>query len=250
MIQRADAMIREFSKQYAHAACRAPVSKTPVLCAVVNVWEAVLRSGEDSGDMRLSGRTGTVRCHSLILQEASPVLKAMLSGSMRESVSKEIQVPETEVDAIRLFLEVVYLGSCSGGFLGGSSSCSSQRPRSENPASSSEGSESGSGSVEAAAVPVPMEAAAALVALDLAHRWQVGFAVDSFERMLIQLLDLASFAAVADAAVRKSLPGLLVAAKRFAQGNAEVKAKFERQEGAAKFEKQEGNVEVKAKFER
>ena len=100
--------------------------------SVVDLWERVLGS-TSSHDVAFETADKPVTAHSLLLSEASPVLKAMLHSPMREGETRQIEVKDTSSSGVQLFLETLY-------------TCSS---RSE---------------------PTCIDV---LAALDLAHRWQV-----------------------------------------------------------------------------
>eukprot|EP00438_Fugacium_kawagutii_P030870 Skav213461 [mRNA] locus=scaffold3211:25456:27240:- [translate_table: standard] len=101
---------------------------------VVDLWERILGS-TSSHDVSFQTAGGPVTAHSLVLQEASPVLKAMLGSSMKEGETGQIEVRDASSSAVRLVLEILY--TCSSSSF--ESSCEDT-----------------------------------LAALDLAHRWQIG----------------------------------------------------------------------------
>eukprot|EP00928_Gymnodinium_smaydae_P036465 TRINITY_DN25483_c0_g2_i1.p1 TRINITY_DN25483_c0_g2~~TRINITY_DN25483_c0_g2_i1.p1 ORF type:complete len:301 (-),score=54.63 TRINITY_DN25483_c0_g2_i1:82-984(-) len=59
---------------------------------------------------RSRSRKTSVHAHSLVLCQASPVLRALLASDMRESQTRMVQVPGASVAAVRLLLTIVYSG--------------------------------------------------------------------------------------------------------------------------------------------
>ena len=142
---------------------------------MVSVDESVLRLWEDifaddaSHDVTIVCQGGeTIGSHALILSNASPVMRAMLSSSFREGAERRIDVTDAPLAAARLFLELAYTG----------------------------------GSAEDLAVDN------ALSALDLAHRWQVSGVINMLDRALVPLICRKDFVRLAEAAILKSLPSL------------------------------------------
>jgi len=83
---------------------------------VVDTWERFMETGPGK-DLTIRCMTGpsvqgTLLVHSGILTSASAVVRAMLSGPMRESASMAIDV-DCPVDALQLFMSLVYTGSIS-----------------------------------------------------------------------------------------------------------------------------------------
>ncbi|CAK9001913.1 unnamed protein product [Durusdinium trenchii] len=111
---------------------------------------------------------GPVTAHAHVLMEASPVLKAMLDSSMKEGETRRIQVKDSPSRGVSLFLETLY--TCS----------TRSEPNHET----------------------------VLIALDLAHRWQVYGVVNIFAELLQEMITDANFAAIAEAAVLKDLEGV------------------------------------------
>lgn len=112
--------------------------------SVVDLWERVLDS-TSSHDVTFQAADKPVTAHSLVLVEASPVLRAMLQSPMREGGTREIEVRDTNSSAIVLFLETLY-------------TCSSRLE--------------------------PMAVPDVLAAIDLAHRWQVSGVVGILAEVL------------------------------------------------------------------
>ena len=54
----------------------------------------------------------SIPVHKFILQLRSPVFKAMLSSSMRESTSNEITITDFDHDAVKEFIRFLYLDTC------------------------------------------------------------------------------------------------------------------------------------------
>merc|ERR1711924_9885 len=88
---------------------------------VVDMWTSVLADGE-AADVVISakspGSSSTnfeeVPALRVILCHASPVLKAMLTGSMREGVSQKIVVDDCSGDAVKMLLALLYTGTLTG----------------------------------------------------------------------------------------------------------------------------------------
>lgn len=164
-------------------------SSIPVSEGVIETWESVLGDTE-SADVSISVEAPEnveaaqkVFAHSAVLRASSPVLKAMLSTTgMREGARKIIEVKDCSVQALRLLLSLVYTGTTSA---------SNEEPR----------------------------AFTMLVALDLAHRWQMLHVVHVLAAALQRHLDLECFEPVMDAALRFQLPSLLSACRAFASSN-------------------------------
>ena len=123
-----------------------------------------------------------VSAHDLILVAASPVLKAMLDSTMTEGSSKRIPVKDSSGSGVRLFVDMLYTSSTR-----------------DEP-----------------------DYKAVLVALDLAHRWQVESIVPVLVGILTEMVAVDSFAAIAEAAVLKGLESLQRACRTFAANNSEI----------------------------
>ncbi|CAE7484642.1 BT2 [Symbiodinium natans] len=127
---------------------------------------------------------GQVTAHDVVLLAASPVLKAMLESSMKEGSSKRISVEDSSSSGVSLFLDMLYTGSTW-----------------DDP-----------------------DYKTMLVALDLAHRWQVTGVVDMVSDALPQMLAVDSFADIAEAAVLKGLDALQRACRGFGSKSEEIQA--------------------------
>jgi len=155
---------------------------------VVETWESVLADAE-SADVAIlvegaddGAAAERVLVHSAVLRGASPVLRAMLATTgMREGARKVIEVKGCSLAALRLLLSLVYTGAVVG----------------EEPS-----------------------AAAMLVALDLAHRWQVLHVVQMLAGALQRRLDADGLEPILDAALRFQLPSLLSACRAFISSHA------------------------------
>merc|ERR1712217_571327 len=121
--------------------------------------------------------------HSIVLMQASPVLRAMLSSTMVEGTAKVIRVDSTSKEAVELLLRLLYTGT-----------------------------------IREAPPPVSV----LLGTLDLAHRWQVVEVVTATESHLVSRLAADNLVAVCEAAVLKNLTVLRRACHSFAQGNQEI----------------------------
>ncbi|CAE7891265.1 BT4 [Symbiodinium necroappetens] len=131
---------------------------------------------------------GEVSAHDLILVTASPVLKAMLESTMREGSSKRITVKDSSGSGVRLLVDMLYTSSTR-----------------DEP-----------------------DYKTVLVALDLAHRWQVNGMVPVLEGILPAMVTVESLVAIAEAAMLKGLQKLQQACKTFAANNSQVKTMLDR----------------------
>ena len=129
-----------------------------------------------------------VSAHDLVLVAASHVLKAMLESTMKEGSSKRISVKDSSGSGARLFVDMLYTSSTR-----------------DEP-----------------------DYKTVLVALDLAHRWQVDRIVPVLAGMLPEMLTVDSFVAIAEAAMLKGLESLQRACRTFATNNSEIKTMVER----------------------
>lgn len=125
---------------------------------------------------------GEVSAHDHVLAVASPVLQAMLESAMKEGTSRRIQVKDSPSSGISLFLDVLYTSSTRA----------------------------------------DPDHQTMLVALDLAHRWQVHGVVQTLCSALCDMIDVKSFAAIAEAAVLKGLEMLVRACTSFGSQNEQV----------------------------
>ncbi|CAE7452894.1 klhl36 [Symbiodinium sp. CCMP2456] len=125
---------------------------------------------------------GKVSAHDQILMLASPVLTAMLTSAMKEGSSWLIQVKDSSYSGVSLFLDVLYTSSTR----------------------------------------TDPDHETMLVALDLAHRWQVHSVVQALCSALCDMIDVKSFAAIAEAAVLKGLEVLQRACASFGSTDKQV----------------------------
>lgn len=77
--------------------------------AVLDVWERCLESRHETGDVVLKCVDGTVKSHSLVLVQASPVVSAMLRSEMSEGTKREIVVDES-TRVVEMFMSLLYTG--------------------------------------------------------------------------------------------------------------------------------------------
>lgn len=126
---------------------------------------------------------GEVSAHDFILVTTSPVLRAMLDSTMKEGLSKRIPVKDSSGSGVRLFVDLLYTSSTG-----------------EDP-----------------------NYQTMLVALDLAHRWQVNGVVSVLAGMLSEMIAVNSFPAIAEAAMLKGLEPLQRACRTFGASNAKIK---------------------------
>ncbi|CAE7698230.1 Tdpoz4 [Symbiodinium sp. CCMP2456] len=131
---------------------------------------------------------GEVTAHDVVLIAASPVLKVMLKSPMQEGITKRIPVRDASESGVSLFVDMVYTGATQS------------RP----------------------------DCNTMLVALDLAHRWQVKDAVCMLEEALCKKMTVQNFVSIANAAALKELEMLLKACKKFAAESKEVQAFLKR----------------------
>ncbi|CAE7781349.1 KLHL2 [Symbiodinium sp. CCMP2592] len=124
-----------------------------------------------------------VSAHDLILVAASPVLKAMLQSTMKEGSSKRIPVKDSSGSGVRLLVDMLYTSSTR-----------------DDP-----------------------DYKTVLVALDLAHRWQVDSIVPVLEGILTGMVTVKSFVAITEAAILKGLELLQRACRTFGTSNSKVK---------------------------
>lgn len=157
--------------------------------SVVDLWERILESTA-SHDVAFQTAGKPVTAHSLVLLEASPVLKAMLHSPMREGGTRQIEVRDTSSSAVQLFLETLY-------------TCSSR--------------------LEPTCQDV-------LAALDLAHRWQVNGVVVILSEVLEDMISDDDFLAIAEAAVLKDLTRLKESCRSFGEASQSVQDRLKTEE--------------------
>jgi len=156
--------------------------------AVVEMWERHLED-DDGKDLVLRctrgcEELGTVSAHSSLLASVSPVVRAMLSGAMRESSARTCDV-ECGVESMRLFLSLVYTG------------CVATEEDGTDPA-----------------------ADVMLGCLHLAHRWDAGHVVEMLVPQLCSALSMDSLAQVWETGALTQQQELLDACRAFAHNHA------------------------------
>eukprot|EP00438_Fugacium_kawagutii_P022887 Skav214834 [mRNA] locus=scaffold1772:296808:297656:+ [translate_table: standard] len=152
---------------------------------IVEIWDKYLHA-TSSHDLTIEASDGQITAHSGMLQEASPVVRAMLVSPMKEAKSQRIQLTDTSSSAVTLFLETLY-------------TCSSQGDP---------------------------DCETALSALDLAHRWQVEAVVAILTDLIQGTITEKSFAAIAEQAALKGLETLKQACHKFGSQCAAVQKKI------------------------
>lgn len=189
-IQGANAMLKLFSTFRTRAA---DDSSVRVDEGVVDHWDRILLDTKHADvEFQITDASGEevigrVRAHSLILENASNVLRATLTGGMCEAqIPKVVKVPGASVEAVQELMCILYTGCFRG---------------QEEPSVSS-----------------------LLNMLDVAHRWSADHLVTMIEINLMRRMSLEELGALAEAAEMKQLAGLRNACMRFAQDNSkEVK---------------------------
>ncbi|CAE7466127.1 unnamed protein product [Symbiodinium sp. CCMP2456] len=141
-----------------------------------------MRDMTHSHNVIFESSDGEVSAHDQILMAASPVLKAMLASAMKEGTSKRIEVADSTSLGVSLFLDILYTSSTR-----------------EDP-----------------------DYKTMLVALDLAHRWQVHGVVQTLCVALRDMIDSQSFVAIAEAAALKGLEMLARACASFGSTDQKV----------------------------
>jgi hypothetical protein len=132
-------VLGELMKKFTAACATLHREKVPVDESVVELWEALLADEQskdvsfvpeqspESGGAEASGAGAgagggegadnaqaeqqVLTAHSHVLSLASPVLKAMLSGSMQEAQQGRIPVPDCAAGGVALFLQLLYTGA-------------------------------------------------------------------------------------------------------------------------------------------
>eukprot|EP00438_Fugacium_kawagutii_P022886 Skav214833 [mRNA] locus=scaffold1772:295357:296181:+ [translate_table: standard] len=161
--------------------------RTSVDEGIVEIWDKYLHA-TSSHDLTIEASDGQITAHSGMLQEASPVVRAMLVSPMNEAKSQRIQLADTSSSAVTLFLETLY-------------TCSSQGDP---------------------------DYKTALSALDLAHRWQVEAVVAILTDLIQGMITEKSFAAIAEQAALKGLDTLKQACHKFGSQCAAVQKKIKK----------------------
>ena len=153
---------------------------------------------------------GEVTAHDQILVLASPVLKAMLETAMKEGTSRRIQVKDSSSSGISLFLDLLYTSSTR-----------------EDPDHNT-----------------------MLVALDLAHRWNVHGVVQTLCVALRDMIDAESFVAIAEAAALKGLQSLERACASFGAADEKVQNMLKKGSLPAAVRKMLGEADETVDIER
>mmetsp|Transcript_35559 Transcript_35559/g.82110 ORF Transcript_35559/g.82110 Transcript_35559/m.82110 type:complete len:349 (+) Transcript_35559:35-1081(+) len=161
----------------------------------------------DSHNVTLETSSGPVTAHGHVLIAASPVLKAMLASAMKEGALKCVDVHDSSKAGVSLFLDMLYTGSTRA----------------------------------------DINFSTVLVALDLAHRWQVQNVVQIAADVLEEMITPESFAAIAEAAVLKDLQALRMACTNFGAKDASVQSQLEKGELPAPVQKLLGCEDPQAK---
>mmetsp|Transcript_46639 Transcript_46639/g.123171 ORF Transcript_46639/g.123171 Transcript_46639/m.123171 type:complete len:403 (+) Transcript_46639:65-1273(+) len=192
-VGRIDRILELFSATRPKAKAQQPQT-VAVHEAVVEMWERYM--DDDAGKdltlrcMRECEELGAVSCHSALLASVSPVVRAMLSGVMRESAGGTCDV-ECRVDSMRLFLSLVYTGSV-------------------------------------AAEDDPLSADVMLGCLDLAHRWDARHVARMLVPPLCAALSAESLGQVWETGALTQQQELLAACRAFAHNHAaEVRPLYE-----------------------
>ena len=131
--------LEKLMKKFTAACATLRREKVPVDESVVELWEALLADEQskdvsfvpeqspESGGAEAAGAGASagggegagnaqaeqhvLTAHSHVLSIASPVLKAMLSGSMQEAQQRRIPVPDCPAGGVALFLQLLYTGA-------------------------------------------------------------------------------------------------------------------------------------------
>jgi len=147
---------------------------------------SVQRNGDGVGR---PSETGEVHAHRAVLCEASPVLGAMLAGSMREGAQQRITLDDCSLAATKMLLSLLYTGSIPG----------EDEPT----------------------------VATMLDALMLGHRWQIQHVIDMLVSAIATRLDFEHFEAVTAVALRLQVVEFVSACTAFIAGHAdEMQAKL------------------------
>lgn len=159
---------------------------------ILDMWARVLANSGTSDvviAVQRGAETGDVPAHRAVLCEASPVLGAMLAGSMREGVQQKITLDDCSLSATKMLLSLLYTGSIPG----------EDEPT----------------------------VATMLEALQLGHRWQIQHVVEMLVSAIATRLDFEQFEAVTAVAIRLQVAELASACTSFIAGHAdEMQAKL------------------------
>eukprot|EP00928_Gymnodinium_smaydae_P072340 TRINITY_DN55708_c0_g1_i1.p1 TRINITY_DN55708_c0_g1~~TRINITY_DN55708_c0_g1_i1.p1 ORF type:complete len:476 (+),score=69.76 TRINITY_DN55708_c0_g1_i1:44-1471(+) len=128
-----------------------------------------------------------IRAHSVVLRNASKVLRAMLSPSFQEGRTAKIEL-QHDASAVRLILTLLYVG--------------------EEPDDSD------------------ISVETLLNAVELGHQWDVGYVVAMLEAVLVKRLHDETFILIAETAARLQLAQLAPACVQYAKTSEDVKARF------------------------
>eukprot|EP00438_Fugacium_kawagutii_P023735 Skav231424 [mRNA] locus=scaffold330:109031:110044:+ [translate_table: standard] len=176
-----------FTDRIAEASGQQTRPRAPVDEGIVDIWDKFLHATA-SHDLTIEALDGQVTAHAGMLQEASPVVRAMLVSPMKEAKTQRIQLADTTSDAVTLFLEALYTCSTHG----------------------------------------DPDYKTALSALDLAHRWQVEAVVVVLSDLIQGLITEESFSSIAEHAVLKGLDTLKQACCKFGSQCTAVQRKIKK----------------------
>lgn len=182
---------------------------------LVEMWGSLL-SKATSSDVAISAMSassdvdsedkGVVYAHRVVLCEASPVLSAMLAGTMIEGSQQKIVLDDCSLSATKMLLALLYAGSL---------------PEDGEP-----------------------KVLTLIECLMLAHRWQVQHVVAMLSCAIAKRVDFQHFEAVFASALRLEEPVMLSACKVFITSNAgAMKAKLTKK-GALGFQEKAVAAEV------
>jgi len=170
-----------------HAAKHSQGADVTVPRSTLDLWES-MRDSKTSHNVIFESSDGRVSAHDQILMFASPVLKAMLTSTMKEGSSWCIQVKDSSSSGVSLLLDLLYTSSTR-----------------EDP-----------------------DHKTMLEALDLAHRWQVHGVVQTLCKALRDMIDANSFVVIAEAASLKGLETLERACAHFGSQDEQVQAMLQK----------------------
>ncbi|CAE6916274.1 klhl36, partial [Symbiodinium sp. CCMP2456] len=155
---------------------------------VAHMWES-FREMTSTHNVVFESSDGEVSAHDHVLMISSPVLKAMLESSMKEGSCRRIDIKDSSSRGISLFLDLLYTSSSAI---------------------------------------ADLDYKTMLVALDLAHRWQVQHIVDMLTNSLQQEINVGSFGEIAETATLKGIERLQRACITFGSTNADVQAMLQK----------------------
>ena len=155
---------------------------------VARMWES-FREMTSTHNVIFESSEGEVSAHDQVLMISSPVLKAMLESSMKEGSCRRIHIKDSSRRGISLFLDLLYTSSSAV---------------------------------------ADLDYKTMLVALDLAHRWQVQHIVDMLTTSLQQEINADSFGEIAEASTLKGIEPLQKACITFGSKNADIKAMLQK----------------------